>query len=326
VCWNSLAWALGMNSDLFVLQNQVVNNNTATVTVTLEDSGYLYVYADKSGPSEAKISYNGFSTTSYDYLNRSYLMAAGRADAGTVVTITNADSDKSGQGLNLNTYVIDEDVLADMYKVLNQEPLKISRYDSTSISGTVTSRSGGTMFTSIPYDKGWAVYVDGILTQTDAYEDAFLSFPVAAGSHTVEMKYTPEGFQIGLLISLISLILLVMICLLIRQWHASRRQMALNHHQKDETDSEKAAEPNKTVRKANTAQSQTKKAASASPVGSKSTKTSVRKTNSAESVPLSAFLQNTKAEQTNSTIPEEVIDLAKKDSAQSESDNKTGGL
>ncbi len=223
--WNNLAWSLGLSSDLFVLQNQVVNNNTATVSVTLEDSGYIYVYADKSGPSEAKISYNGFSTTTYDYLGRSYFMAAGSAEAGTVITITNTDDNKSGQGLNISAYVIDQDVLSDMYEILNREPLQINHYDSSSVTGTVYSAYGGTMFTSIPYDAGWQVYVDGVLTETSAYENAFLSFPVSAGNHTIEMKYMPEGFQTGLLISLISLILLGAICMLIRQWHASRRQM-----------------------------------------------------------------------------------------------------
>ncbi len=225
--WNSLTQALGINSDLFVLQNQVVNNNTATVTVTLDDSGYIYIYSEKSGPANAKISYDGFKTTEYDYLGRSYFMDAGSAEAGTVITITNTDKNKSGQGLNISAYVIDESVLKQVYDKLNREPLKITHYDSTSIEGTVTASSQGTMFTSIPYDAGWHVYVDGILTETASYEDAFLSFPVSAGTHTIELKYTPDGFRNGLLLSLISLILLVMICLLIRQWHTSRRQMLL---------------------------------------------------------------------------------------------------
>ena len=84
-------------------------------------------------------------------------------------------------------------------------------YSDTSVSGNISSR-GGTVFTSVPYEKGWSVYVDGEMVGTRAYNGAFVSFDVPAGSHTVEMKYSPDGFKAGALISLCSALLLALIC------------------------------------------------------------------------------------------------------------------
>lgn len=246
VNWNSLAHALGIEEDLFVLQTNVANNDTSTVTVTLDDTGYIYVYVNKSGPAEVKITYNDGTQFSkeYDYLGRSYFCSASDAPAGTVLTITNVDSNKSGQGINVSAYVLNEDVLAQMYEILNSEPLELESYSSTSIRGTVTSTNDGTMFLSIPYDKGWEVTVDGTRVETASYEEAFLSFDVPAGTHTIRMKYTPPGFNIGLMISLISLILLIMLRLLIRQWHLSKKQDALEEkrlHDMDDMESSAAS-------------------------------------------------------------------------------------
>lgn len=223
--WNSLAHALGINGDLFVAQNNIQNNATATVNVTLDQTGYVYLYVDKSGPNKVKVTYDSFSKE-YSYINRGYFIALESVDAYTTLTVTNTDDSKSGQGINLSAYVLDEKVLSQMYDILNREPLTIDHYDSTSVSGTVTTKDGGIMFTSIPYDTGWTVYVDGTPTETYSYEEAFLSFPVTAGTHTIRLEYTPNGFWAGLLVSLISLILLGMIRLLIRQWKLNHEQAA----------------------------------------------------------------------------------------------------
>ncbi|MBO4927891.1 MAG: YfhO family protein [Clostridiales bacterium] len=54
------------------------------------------------------------------------------------------------------------------------------------------------LLTTIPFEDGWAAYVDGQKVQLQAYQDAFLSIPVSSGTHNVELKFTPPGFKAGL--------------------------------------------------------------------------------------------------------------------------------
>ena len=59
------------------------------------------------------------------------------------------------------------------------------------------------MFTSIPYDKSWTVYVDGTPVSTQKVGDAFLAVELSAGTHTIEMKFTAGNYKAGLVISII---------------------------------------------------------------------------------------------------------------------------
>ncbi|MBQ8412438.1 MAG: YfhO family protein, partial [Lachnospiraceae bacterium] len=70
--------------------------------------------------------------------------------------------------------------------------------------------SGKTMFTSIPYDEGWTIKVDGKEVDYYAIGEAFIGVDMAPGEHTVEMLYVPKGLQGGILISIGSLALFLL--------------------------------------------------------------------------------------------------------------------
>ena len=61
------------------------------------------------------------------------------------------------------------------------------------------------MFTTISADKGWSVYIDGIKTEYDRFENALITVEIPEGTHEIEFKYIPTGFTLGLTISTISL-------------------------------------------------------------------------------------------------------------------------
>jgi len=53
------------------------------------------------------------------------------------------------------------------------------------------------MYFSIPYEKGWSVYVDGKKAETFDVMSAMLGIELESGEHTIELKYIPEGFTAG---------------------------------------------------------------------------------------------------------------------------------
>ena len=61
------------------------------------------------------------------------------------------------------------------------------------------------MMTSIPYEKGWSVKVDGVKQDIIAIKDALVGVELTAGEHTIELSYIPAGFIAGTAISVISL-------------------------------------------------------------------------------------------------------------------------
>ena len=63
--------------------------------------------------------------------------------------------------------------------------------------GTVTTDKEATLLTTIPYDRGWRVYIDGQKAEIQTFKDAFLSVTVPEGTHTLEFVFLPQGFTVG---------------------------------------------------------------------------------------------------------------------------------
>ena len=68
--------------------------------------------------------------------------------------------------------------------------------------------------TTIPYDEGWQVYVDGEKVETYQVLDALIAFDVEGeGVHTVEMNYMPRIYKIGMIVSSLGTTAFIAICI-----------------------------------------------------------------------------------------------------------------
>lgn len=93
--------------------------------------------------------------------------------------------------------------------------MQVEQWGNRFIKGTVNITDDSTfMMTSIPYNEGWQVKVDGQEVPIKLTWGAFMSFPITSGQHTIEMRFTPKGWYIGLMISVSSFVILVVFMLL----------------------------------------------------------------------------------------------------------------
>lgn len=65
------------------------------------------------------------------------------------------------------------------------------------VEGTISAEKDQILFTSIPYDKGWTVYVDGEKQTIKALQDSFLTVAIPEGEHHVKFVYLPQGIKVG---------------------------------------------------------------------------------------------------------------------------------
>ena len=68
--------------------------------------------------------------------------------------------------------------------------------------------------TTLPYDKGWKVYVDGVEVETTKALGALISFYIdgdAGETHTLEIVYRPNTLSIGISASLASAAFLILL-------------------------------------------------------------------------------------------------------------------
>ena len=138
-----------------------------------------------------------------------YIIDAGHMQAGDTLQFSLTNNTVCGG----NIYVVrlNDDVYEQQMATLAAHQMDVTTYTDTRIEGTLTAPNDGAVFTSITYDAGWTVLVDGQKVETYPIGNAMLSFDVTAGEHTVTMTFFPRGFAIGLALSVLGLILLIAI-------------------------------------------------------------------------------------------------------------------
>lgn len=118
---------------------------------------------------------------------------------------------------------LDEAVYRQNMQILSANGLQVTRFTDSSLEGSLTAAKAGTVFTSIPYDAGWSVKVDGKAVETYAVCDgALLAFDIDAGAHTVEMRFLPRGLVPGIVISLLCLAILIIVSVVLPRRRAKR--------------------------------------------------------------------------------------------------------
>ncbi len=106
---------------------------------------------------------------------------------------------------------VNESALADAMGTIAKNGLRVEKHSDTKIEGTLSAEKNMTVFTTIPYDSGWHVYVDGERIDTYKAVETMLAFDVGEGEHTVVMKYRPAVFFVGIAISTVGVALFALL-------------------------------------------------------------------------------------------------------------------
>ena len=77
------------------------------------------------------------------------------------------------------------------------------------IEGSINVKDDGYFKLSIPYDKGFEIYVDGKNTPYEVVNRSFIGFKINEGSHDIRVVYVSPLFKEGLVISGVGLVLFV---------------------------------------------------------------------------------------------------------------------
>lgn len=107
-----------------------------------------------------------------------------------------------------------EDVFKKGYDILNDETLNITSEEGSVLSGTITSKSDGILYTSISYDSGWKAYIDGVETEILPLADgAVIGIKLNSGTHNIRFEFFPKGFVPSIIMCVSSIIILIAIIL-----------------------------------------------------------------------------------------------------------------
>ncbi len=206
------------------------NDASVSFTITAPRDGEILFYAPSKYTRETKLSVSSFNMEggikkdekqvnlgNYFDVKTDRIISLGTFEEGKtlVVTLTLSHDD-----LYLKTacdyfYYIDNEVFADAFARLKANPQYVidENFKQSHLTGTIsTDKESQTIFTTIPYDKGWHIIVDGKEVETYEVMNSLIAFDIDdAGDHTLEMRYFPTVYKLGLTISLAGIIIFIAI-------------------------------------------------------------------------------------------------------------------
>lgn len=178
-------------------------------TVTVEQTGEVYLYLQGIlGKSQGIAIYkDGEFLSPYGNLACLQILNLGYYELGDSFTISLAcDTDPADYGELL---VVTEDIeaLEKCHEALSAAQTKVEKLSSSRLA--IETGSGEALVTTIPYEKGWTIWVDGEKVQPEVYYGTFMTIPInnIGKSHFVEMSYIPPGMKMGVWISAVSILL-----------------------------------------------------------------------------------------------------------------------
>ena len=114
-------------------------------------------------------------------------------------------------------YTIDEAALAEAAEILSAGGISLTVAKEHRFEGTLTAAEGfTTVQTTIPYDAGWRIYVDG--ERVEGYETlgAMLAFDLTeAGMHEITLRYCPSLYVLGLITTIVCFLIALAVLILI---------------------------------------------------------------------------------------------------------------
>lgn len=195
-------------------------SGSITFELTPERSENVYIYIKSSKMDTATVSANLFTKT----INTSdgYIADIGLRSAGETITVElPIKNTESEGGLEFYAYSLDTSAFKKGYNILADDgQFEITSYSDTELIGSLTAKENEIVFTSIPYDENWYIYVDGkCLFSEDilAVSDGLLAFRVGAGAHTVTMRYASAGLNAGSTVTIISILLATLLIIFRRR-------------------------------------------------------------------------------------------------------------
>lgn len=201
---NNLCDVIGADPVLLEVEGDSQGNK---FRFTPQTDGDYYVYVSNKSVEQAEFK-RGENTEVFKNINRGFFLELGWCQAGETILLTGEDESVE---LRARAYRFDFDALHSVYEILNRYPLTVTKWTDTAVEGEVKTDKAGTLFTSIPYDPGWTVKVDGQIQETEKIFDTFLAVELTEGFHEVSFSYEPEGFRLGVWITLGSILILLLI-------------------------------------------------------------------------------------------------------------------
>lgn len=218
--YNNVSPFSNLNTNTFIFSKTTADTAASTVFyITTEKKGNVYIYFDVTGSNGENVTVSSSRGTTTQSTSQNCLLDLGEYDADETIIVTIPFESNSGT-LKFYAYTLNDELLNEGYEKLKDNQIIVETFEDTYISGKFTAKKDCLLYTSIPYNKGWSVKIDGEEVDEDdivALGNSLLCVRVLQGNHTVEFTYKVPGLIEGIAISVVTALILILILLINRR-------------------------------------------------------------------------------------------------------------
>jgi len=199
--------------DGFVAYNAITPGLNAHIEYVLEPVGdneiYMYLYSQY--PRKANIWLNReYVDTFFDYESTCIMPLGAHPNEETISLITTPIEGDYYLNSNMFYYIDTPLFEADITKLKNHD-ITITKHSETNIEIDTTAKDQDILVTTIPYDKGWRVTVNGKKVTPVEALDSLMTIKLTPGKQHIVLRYIPIGFIFGSVISILTLLGLIIL-------------------------------------------------------------------------------------------------------------------
>ncbi len=166
-------------------------------TFTADSLEPVYLYLDTGDYSQADVLVNGETVGEYFTSETRCILYLGSFRPDQTVTVdvipVAAVGVRNALICRLNTGLLKEAL-----QNLKENGMEIARHKGGKLEGSIEVPEGYGIMTSIPWDAGWKVRIDGKQVQPEKYADTFMMIRTGAGTHRITFSYVSPGFGTGM--------------------------------------------------------------------------------------------------------------------------------
>ena len=208
--------------DFSIIQNgDVSNGNPLIYSVELPDGNYS-VYGNIPWNSEinALINVNNVYNTSYScWLSPSVFYIPVTNDNNTGRATIEV---KSGISYDITYgseqfYALNLDLLKEISNVLSKNIPDNIEISNGYVNIDTKAKKNQKLYLSVPFDNGWKIYLNGKEVSPGLVGECMYSVSLCEGNNNIKMVYKCKGLVLGTIVSIISIILIILLCFIQRR-------------------------------------------------------------------------------------------------------------
>ena len=177
------------------------SGGTVTYRFTVREAGFLCLDLDASKRNSYEVLCNGSRLFS-ESLSLPQMISACNVQPGDEITVRLTCKQGEKGRMDIKAAVLDGAEFRSGVERLQENPLMLTHFSNTRIEGRIICNRDGLLYTSVPYDGNWVLFVDGEETEPVLVGDAMIAAPLYAGAHEIRLEYHNAAFSLGWKVSL----------------------------------------------------------------------------------------------------------------------------